>query len=104
MIVYCVFINLLGVFLDKISVHNMVKLTMKNNDVFGIEGYNIPRHEHPYYKGTLNMFPKTKGKNFAELAAAPTLKYPGPDVYNTSIVWGCASKKVNPTKKNTYID
>jgi hypothetical protein len=40
---------------------------MKANSVFGIEGYNLPRQEFPLYKGTNNMFPKEKGKNFAEV-------------------------------------
>ena len=65
-------------FIDKISVHNMVKMTLRNNDVFGIDGYNIPRTEIPFYKGTLNVFPKAKGKNFAEVAASFTKANPGP--------------------------
>ena len=41
---------------------------MKNsNAIFGIEGYNIPKVQFPLYKGTKNLFPKEKGKNFAEL-------------------------------------
>jgi len=39
---------------------------MKTNQVFGIEGYNLPRHEYPFYKGLKYAFPKEKGKNFAE--------------------------------------
>ena len=39
---------------------------MKNNDVFGIEGYNLPKREHPHYTGVRNAFAKEKGKNFCE--------------------------------------
>ena len=44
-----------------------IKKEQPNNDVFGIEGYNLPRKVYPEYKGTKNMFPKEKGKNFAEV-------------------------------------
>ena len=52
---------------DKISVKDMVRITMKSNDVFGIDGYNLPRTEHPVHKGIHNMFPKEKGKTFVEV-------------------------------------
>ena len=51
----------------------MVRMTMKNhNSVFGIDGYNLPKVNFPFYKGTRNLFPKEKGKNFAETQAAYT--------------------------------
>jgi hypothetical protein len=39
------------------SVKEMVKMTLNRGDVFGIEGYNLPRHEI-MYKGRESMFPK----------------------------------------------
>lgn len=56
----------------------MVRLSMNKNEVFGIEGYNLPRQEIPFYKGTHNLFSKTKGKNFAEVQASYTKLVPGP--------------------------
>lgn len=81
----------------------MVKMTMKNNDVFGIQGYNLPRQE-PYNGGNKNAFPKCKLKNFAEIEAGLTKAVPGPGEYKVVPRWGCVEKKVNPTKKNTYIE
>lgn len=52
--------------IDKISVQDMVNATMKNNDIFGIQGYNLPRHEYPIRQGNKNLFGKEKGKNFAD--------------------------------------
>ena len=86
------------------SVHDMVMLSMNKNEVFGIEGYNLPRQEYPFYKGTLNVFPKTKGKNFAEVQASYTKVVPGPGEYDVMMKWGCTNKPQVPTKKNTYID
>lgn len=40
---------------------------MKNNDTFGIEGYNLPKKDYPLYKGTHNKVPLEKGKGFAEV-------------------------------------
>jgi hypothetical protein len=90
--------------IDKVSVDDMVKLSMKNNDIFGIQGYNLPRVEYPVRKGVLNVFSKDKRKNFAEIAANLVKVSPGPGGYNTVPKWGCVEKKVYPTKKNTYID
>lgn len=86
--------NILFLFipLDKISVHDMVKLTMNKNEVFGIDGYNLPRHEHPTYKGTVNKFPTAKGKNFAEVQASYTKIVPGPGEYDVKLKWGCVNK------------
>jgi hypothetical protein len=44
----------------------MVRFSMKKDDVFGIEGYNLPRHE-PYKGGRISVVPKAKLKNFAEV-------------------------------------
>jgi hypothetical protein len=33
-----------------------------------------------------------------------TKAVPGPGEYKTVPKWGCVEKKVNPTKKNTYIE
>lgn len=52
--------------LHKLTVAEQVKLTMKNNDVFGIQGYNLPRIE-PHRGGLKYCFPKGKFKNFAEV-------------------------------------
>ena len=83
----------------------MVRMTMKNNtEVFGIEGYNLPRFDNPPYKGVKNLFPKAKIKNFAEVQASLTKNVPGPGEYKVPIKWGCENKKVSVTKKNTYID
>jgi len=84
----------------------MVRITMKNSDVFGIEGYNLPRIEHPSYKGITNLFPKEQGKNFAEIEAAYTKLVPGPGQYDVYLKWGNGDKKAPSyiTKKNTYID
>ena len=76
---------------------------MKNNDVFGIQGYNLPRIE-PYKGGMKLAFSKGKFKNFAEVEASYTKCVPGPGEYKVRPKWGCDSKKENPTKKNTYID
>lgn len=76
---------------------------MKNNDVFGIDGYNLPRTE-PYKGGIINGFPKGKLKNFAEIQASYTKSVPGPGEYKTVPKWGFIEKKVNPTKKGTYLD
>lgn len=48
--------------------------------------------------------PKTKLKNFAEIEAGLTKAVPGPGEYKVVPKWGCPEKKVNPTKKNTYIE
>jgi hypothetical protein len=66
--------------LDKISVDDFVKVTLKANDMFGIEGYNLPRHE-PIKPGVQNAFAKEKGKNFAEVEASLTKNNPGPGQY-----------------------
>jgi hypothetical protein len=79
-------------------------MTMKNNDVFGIQGYNLPKHEHPVYKGTLNVFPKAKGKGFTEVTASMTKGNPGPGQHDVTIKWGSPEKKVPATRKNTYIE
>jgi hypothetical protein len=89
--------------LHKVSIRDMVNMTLKNNDVFGIEGYNIPRHE-PISKGRINGFSKGKFKNFAEEEAHMVRANPGPGEYKVSPKWGMPEKKVNPTKKNTYIE
>lgn len=63
------FVILTGeIFLDKLSAREMIRMTMKNsNAVFGIEGYNLPRIDFPFRKGVKNLFPKEKGKGFAEI-------------------------------------
>lgn len=66
---------------------------MKNNDVFGIEGYNMPRKVYPEYRGTKNMIPKEKGKNFAEVQASYTKHVPGPGEYPVKLKWGSGDKK-----------
>ncbi len=76
---------------------------MKNNDIFGIQGYNLPRLE-PFNGGIKSVFPKGKTKNFAEVEASYTKAVPGPGNYVVNPKWGCVEKKVHPTKKNTYID
>jgi hypothetical protein len=48
--------------------------------MFGIEGYNLPRHE-PIKPGVQNAFSKEKGKNFAEVEASLTKNNPGPGQY-----------------------
>jgi hypothetical protein len=55
----------INVRIDKISIRDMVNMTLKTNDVFGIEGYNLPYHGITS-KGIQNSIPKGKGKNFAE--------------------------------------
>ena len=79
-------------------------MTLKSNDVFGIDGYNIPKHEYPFYCGKKNAFPKEKGKNFAEFEASLTKCVPGPGEYKVAPKWGLPEKKVSITKKNSYID
>lgn len=64
----------------------------------------MPRTEFPVKKGTLNAFPKEKGKNFAEITASLVKFVPGPGEYKTVPKWGCAEKKQSVTKKNTYIE
>jgi hypothetical protein len=34
-------------FIDKISARDMIRMSMKNNAVFGIEGYNLPKVDYP---------------------------------------------------------
>jgi len=82
----------------------MVKITMKSGEVFGIEGYNLPRSDHPVYAGTRNLFPKEKGKNFAEVQASYTKGNPGPGEHKVAPKWGCVPSNAYKTKKNTYID
>ena len=82
----------------------MVKLSMRDNQVFGIDGYNLPRTDCARFKGIFTLFSKAKGKSFADTAAAPTKNFPGPGEYKTAIPWGCVFKKLEVTKKNTYID
>ena len=77
---------------------------MKNNDVFGIDGYNLPRLDLPVKYGTQNAFAKDKLRNFATLQANLTKHVPGPGEYKTVPKWGCVEKKVHATRKNTYID
>lgn len=79
-------------------------MSQKNNALFGIDGYNIPKHEYPFYSGKKNAFPKEKGKNFAEVEASYTKHVPGPGEYKVATKWGIPEKKVSVTKKNTYID
>ena len=76
---------------------------MKNNDVFGIQGYNLPRIE-PHRGGLKYGFTKGKFKNFAEVQAFFTKDVPGPGIYEVRPKWGCIEKKVTATKKNTYIE
>lgn len=65
----------------------------------------MPRIEHPFYKGTMNSFPKEKGRGFAEVQASYTKCVPGPGEYKVSPKWGCLPKnQVHKTKKNSYID
>ena len=45
----------------------MVRMTLNADSTFGIEGYNIPHFNHPFPKGISNLFPKEKGKGFAEI-------------------------------------
>ena len=83
----------------------MVRLTMKNSsEVFGIEGYNLPKVVYPAYRGTLNRFPQAKTKNFSEVQAGFTKGMPGPGEYPVGYKWGKPEKKLYVTKKNTYID
>lgn len=81
----------------------MVKMTLRNNDVFGIDGYNLPRHEL-IGKGRIAGFTKGKVKNFADEQAQLTKHVPGPGDYKVAPKWGLPEKKVTATKKNTYID
>ena len=71
----------------------MIKVTMKNHDVFGIQGYNLPRTELPIRKGILNAFAKEKNRNFAEIAAGYVKAVPGPGEYKLAPKWGCVEKK-----------
>lgn len=86
------------------TVPDMVKYTLRSDQLFGIDGYNLPREEYPRYKGIINAFPKNKGKNFAEIEAALTKDVPGPGKYNIQPKWGLNEKKVHATKKNTFLD
>jgi hypothetical protein len=70
----------------------MVKQTMKGNEMFGVEGYNLPRQE-PYGGGTKNFFPKAKLKNFAEVEASYTKANPGPGTHDVVPKWGCPDRK-----------
>ena len=69
--------------IDKISVHDTVALGQKNNDVFGIQGYNLPRVDYPVRRGVLNCIAKDKRRKFAELASLLTKGVPGPGQYKT---------------------
>jgi len=82
----------------------MVKITLKSGEVFGIEGYHLPKTEYPIKWGTKNAFPKEKGKNFAEVQAGYTKGFPGPGEYPVGYKWGCASSNAYKTKKNTFLD
>jgi len=79
-------------------------MTMSKDSTFGIDGYNLPRHEFPVYRGTHNMLPKEKGKGFADIQASYTKGQPGPGEYKTAFKWGCLEKKVSPTRRGTYTD
>lgn len=89
---------------DKITASDMVAITMGKGQAFGIEGYNLPKKEFKLDPGIQWKVGKQQRKNFADVAAALTGKYPGPGEYpGVKIKWGCADKKVKPGEKVTFI-
>ncbi len=74
----------------------MVTMSMKKNEVFGIEGYNLPKTE-PYRGGRMIVFPKGKFKNFAEVEASYTKANPGPGTHDVVPKWGCPDMKQRAT-------
>ena len=81
----------------------MVKMTMKNTDVFGIDGYNLPVCELKS-KGLSFKVPQEKAKGFGEVQANYTKNQPGPGAHKVEFQWAQPEKKQYPTKKNSYIE
>lgn len=89
---------------ERLSVQDMVKSNGKNKSPFGIEGYNLPIQQHPYFTPKYSV-PKLKGVNFVDIMTGVTKHNPGPGTHDVKMQWiKPGPKAAKGGKRNTYID